>query len=139
MMDDLHDIRKFYKRTEKRIIFESDVMKLRSNRFLIINGLGAAAVGMSVGKLWIMAVVVMIALVLTNFLWLAIAFQSWKLISSLRKGDLDAIPESTVDNSGIYRKIRESWGLRPMNLMCLFIPVLVQAGWNVGIIVANSI
>lgn len=112
-----------------RIRWEDNLINERMNIFLVVNGLGAVAVGIgsSSGNKCLIALVG----VAVNILWIVLSIQclriSFRLTKHLVKLGLDPVELIVQSTLGACLL------LRPNAILLIYIPLIIQSAWVVGL------
>lgn len=122
---------KDWDKCRKRIEHEDGLLNARVNIFLILNGLGAASLGLS--KAYAAQVVITVVVLIVNLLLWLCTLQTALVIRSLTTEYIhDA--DDTID-----RRVRHSLNWLPRRLRSTFIlgvwlPLVLFLGWVIGLI-----
>ena len=115
----------------KRIEYEDGLLNARVNVFLILNGLGAAALGLS--KDYTAQIIIAVVVIAVNLLLWLCTLQTALVIRNLNS---EYIHDA---NDPIDKRVRQSlkWlprGLRSTAILGVWLPLVLFIGWIVGLI-----
>ena len=119
-----------WKRLRSRIEHEDNLLNSRVNLFLVVNGLGAVAIGQTLSK---PADIVMISVILfANLLWIIGCSQSVAVLKNLTtvyiNGAEDQIDDIVRDSMHIWPR-----GMRNTSIFGRYLPFIVTIGWCIGL------
>ncbi len=118
-------------RCRARREYEDGLLNSRSNLFLVLNGLGAVALGLTSDH-HSAQVAFCLAIIGMNTLWMVCGIQSWLVIRALTLKYFELVPDDSIDDlvyATLGKKKWQVW-IRPTNIMALFLPVLLQMAWS---------
>jgi hypothetical protein len=119
-----------WERCRARIEHEDNLLNNRTNLFLVVNGLGAVAVGLTTDKS--SDIVMVLVILLANVFWIIGASQTASVLKALTteyiKGANDPIDE-------VVRKSMRRWPrwMRNTSILGRYIPYVVTIGWGIGL------
>ena len=123
-------------RYRKRIEYEDGLFLTRTNIFLVLNGLGAVAVGTAGAKE--AELLMALILIFCNVWWILVSQISVRIIKALTKEHLELVtPKQGVPIDPVERRVRETIsGTWPRvswtTAVGLIIPGIVLLGWITG-------
>ncbi len=117
-------------RLKQRIQREDDLVNQRTNLFLVINGVGAAAVGLgsTAGAKYL---IVLVAVILNGF-WLILSTQCLVIIFRLTKTLIDFGMEDDLAEQIVQKTLGRSLIFRPNAILNIYIPVVITVAWIVA-------
>lgn len=114
-----------------RIEHEDNLLNNRASLFLVVNGLGAVAVGLTSDKQ--SDIVMVIVILIANVLWLIGSSQSANVLKNLTTTYMenanDPIDQLVRDSMKVWPR----W-IRNTSILGIYIPLLISLGWGVGLI-----
>jgi hypothetical protein len=117
-------------RLKQRIQREDDLINQRTNLFLIINGLGATAVGLGSvsGAKYL---IVLVAIILNGF-WFILSIQCLVIIFILTKTLIDLRMEDDLPEQIVQKVLGRSLIFRPNAILNIYIPMVITVAWIVA-------
>jgi len=109
-----------------RVEYEDQLLNSRSSIFLVVNGLGAVAVGLAPAVAAKLAITIVVVLI--NLLWVICVYQSFRFIRALSMRYRDLVPEDPIETLREETLGPRYW-IRPTNILGIYIPVLVLVSW----------
>ena len=113
-----------------RIEHEDNLLNNRTNLFLVVNGLGAVAVGLTTDKS--SDIVMVVVILLANVFWIIGASQTTSVLKALTTEYINGA------NDPIDEVVRRSMGrwprwMRNTSILGRYIPYVVTIGWGIGL------
>lgn len=121
---------KEWDRFRNRIEHEDGLLNTRVNIFLVLNGLGAASLGLS--KTYAAQIIISVVVIIIDLLlWLCTAQTAFVIRDLTSEYVRDA-------NDPIDKRVRRAikWvpiGLRPTSILGLWLPLVLFIGWIIGL------
>ena len=117
-------------RCRARIEHEDNLLNNRTNLFLVVNGLGAVAVGLTTDKS--SDIVMVVVILLANIFWIIGASQTTSVLKALTTEYINGA------NDPIDEVVRRSMGrwprwMRNTSILGRYIPYVVTIGWGIGL------
>jgi len=115
---------------KNRIQREDDLVNARINIFLVLNGLGAVAVSLSVspGSKYLISLVG----VAVNVLWIILSIQCLIIIFRLTKKLIDLGIEEDLAEQIVQSALSKTIMFRPNAILLIYIPFIILSAWVVG-------
>lgn len=114
-----------------RIEFEDGLLNERVNVFLVLNGLGAGALGLS--KEYTVQIMIAIVVIAVNLLLWLCTFQTVLVIRNLTSEYILSANDPIDDR---VRQTMKRWPrkIRPTYILGVWLPLVLLLGWLVGLI-----
>jgi hypothetical protein len=114
-----------------RIAREDDLINARTNIFLVLNGLGAVAVGLgsNPGAKYLISFVG----VVINVLWIVVSIQCLVIVFRLTKKLIDMGNDEDPAEKIVQSTLGKTLVLRPNAVLNVYIPLILLGGWIVGL------
>lgn len=119
-----------WKRCRARIEHEDSLLNNRTNLFLVVNGLGAVAVGLTSDNP--SDIVMVVVIILANILWIIGSSQTTAVLKALTTEYINWANDPIDD---IVRKSMKPWPrwMRNTSILGRYIPIIVTLGWCIGL------
>ncbi len=119
-----------WSRCRARIEHEDNLLNNRTNLFLVVNGLGAVAVGLTSDKS--SDIVMAIVISLANIFWIIGSSQTVSVLKALTTEYIKGA-DDPIDY--IVRKSMHPWPrwIRNTSILGRYIPIIVTIGWWIGL------
>lgn len=114
-----------------KIMHEDTLFNARTNIFLVLNGLGAVAMGLNNindnGRL-----LICVLGALLNSHWFFCSRQSLKVLSGLTKSLRIITPDDPIDKL-VQRLLGKNQWARPTTIICVYLPLNISIAWILGL------
>lgn len=116
---------------KERIQYEDNLVNQRTNIFLVLNGLGAVAVG--IGSTADGKYLITLLGVILNGLWIILSFQCLVIIFRLTKTLIDLGIDDDIPERIVQMTLGRSLVFRPDAILNIYIPLIITGAWVVGL------
>jgi len=118
-----------WERCRARIEHEDNLLNSRTNLFLVVNGLGAVAVGLTSDRS--SDIVMVVVILIANIFWIIGSSQTVSVLKTLTteyiNGANDPIDSAVRDSMHPWPR----W-IRNTSILGRYIPIVVTIGWVIG-------
>lgn len=119
-----------WERCRARIEHEDNLLNNRTNLFLVVNSLGAIAVGLTTDKS--SDIVMVVVILLANVFWIIGASQTTSVLKALTTEYINGANDP-ID--AVVRRSMRRWPrwMRNTSILGRYIPHVVTIGWGIGL------